>query len=137
MYNESSDLLHSVIIHTFDDVLNARKKAREILDSYQYSTLDQTKFITAISELLRNVIIHAGKGQIDFHRISKSNSVGIRCVVSDSGPGISDVTKAMMEGYSSVGSLGLGLSGAKNLSDDFKINSTPGSGTTIQITKWK
>ncbi len=134
---ENSDFIQAIDIRTFEDILNARKRAREILEGFQYSTLEQTKFITAISELLRNILIHAGKGKIEFLKTTKGIQMGVRCIVSDTGPGISDLNKAMIEGFSTVGSLGLGLSGAKNLCDDFKINSIVGEGTTVQITKWK
>jgi serine/threonine-protein kinase RsbT len=128
---------YELAINTFEDVLLARRKAREIMDQYKFTTLDQTKFITAISELLRNVIIHAGNGTLIFRVISVSERMGVKCVITDQGPGIIDINQALTEGFSTVGSLGLGLGGAKKLSDDFVISSTPQKGTTVEIIKWK
>lgn len=128
---------HNIPINTFEDVLIARKKARELMDYHKFSTLDQTKFITAISELLRNVIIHAGSGKFQLSISETGGTFLVKCIVSDKGPGIKDINKALKEGYSSVGSLGLGLSGAKNLSDEFSITSSPETGTIVQIIKWR
>ncbi len=103
----------------------------------RFSVLDQTKFITAISELLRNTLIHATKGDAKFSIVDRGSKIGIKATISDKGPGIQNIPLSMTEGYSTVGSLGLGLSGAKQLSDDFSISSTVDVGTTVQIIKWK
>jgi serine/threonine-protein kinase RsbT len=137
MATESESQVCDLSINTFEDLLIARKKSRLIMETNHFSTLDQTKFITAISELLRNALIHAGKGIVKLSIINESNKAGIKCTISDNGPGIPNIPLAMTEGYSTVGSLGLGLSGAKKLSDEFSISSTVNVGTTIQIIKWR
>lgn len=124
-------------INTFEDVLIARKRARDLMEEHRFTTLDQTKFITAISELLRNVLIHAGNGDFNLSVLDNLDKFGIRCIISDQGPGIKDLDRAMVEGYSTVGSLGLGLGGAKKLSDDFHISSKINEGTTVSIIKWR
>jgi len=137
MSHETETQVCYLAINTFEDLLIARKKARLLMEMNHFSILNQTKFITAISELLRNALIHASKGNAKFSIIDNSNKIGIKATISDNGPGIQNIPLSMTEGYSTVGSLGLGLSGSKQLSDDFSISSTVGVGTTVQIIKWK
>lgn len=133
----TSNKTYHLKINTFEDVLIARKRARDLMEEHRFTTLDQTKFITAISELLRNVLIHAGNGDFNMSILDNLDKFGIKCIISDQGPGIKDIDKAMVEGYSTVGSLGLGLGGAKKLSDDFFISSKTNEGTTVSIIKWR
>jgi len=125
-----------VPINSYEDVVIARQSVRKIMEKMGYSLIDQTKTITAVSELARNIVIHAGKGYMLVTIIQKNNRRGITCEFKDSGPGIADIEKSMQGGYSTVKSLGLGLSGSKKLSDDFSITSSIGKGTTVSITKW-
>jgi serine/threonine-protein kinase RsbT len=125
-----------VPIISYEDVVIARQSVRKIMEKMGYSLIDQTKTITAVSELARNIVIHAGKGYMLVTIIQKNNRRGITCEFTDSGPGIADIEKSMQGGYSTVKSLGLGLSGSKKLSDEFSINTSIGKGTTVLITKW-
>ena len=110
-----------------------RQRAVEI----GFSLVDQTKIVTAASELARNTLQHGGGGQAIVEVVSDGMRRGIRLVFEDSGPGIADVTQAMKDGYSTAGGLGLGLSGAKRLSNEFAISSSPGVGTRVVITRWR
>ena len=110
-----------------------RQKAIEI----GFSLVDQTKIVTAASELARNTIQHGGGGHATIEVVSDGLRRGLRLAFQDSGPGIADITLAMKDGYSTAGGLGLGLSGAKRLSNEFSISSNPGAGTRVVITRWK
>jgi serine/threonine-protein kinase RsbT len=99
--------------------------------------VDQTKIVTAASELARNTLLHGGGGRAVLEIVSDGIRRGLRLVFEDKGPGIADIQLAMKDGYSTGGGLGLGLSGAKRLSNEFAISSTPGGGTTVVITRWK
>src|SRR6185295_70785 len=99
--------------------------------------VDQTKIVTAASELARNTIIHGGGGQATIELVSDGIRRGIRLVFEDHGPGIADLEQAMKDGFSTGGGLGLGLSGAKRLANEFSISSTPGVGTRVVITRWR
>jgi serine/threonine-protein kinase RsbT len=102
-----------------------------------FSLVDQTKVITAASELARNTIQHGGGGHAEIEVIHDGTRRGLRLTFQDSGPGIADIALAMRDGYSTGGGLGLGLSGAKRLSNDFAVSSTPGQGTRVVITRWR
>ena len=110
-----------------------RKRAIEI----GFSLVDQTKIVTAASELARNAIQHGGGGHVLVEIVSDGIRRGLRLAFEDQGPGIADIQLAMKDGYSTAGGLGLGLSGAKRLSNEFAISSTPGGGTRVVITLWK
>ena len=110
-----------------------RQKAIEI----GFSLVDQTKIVTAASELARNTIQHGGGGRATIEVVSDGLRRGLRLAFEDTGPGIADIALAMKDGYSSAGGLGLGLSGAKRLSNEFSISSNPGGGTRVVITRWK
>jgi serine/threonine-protein kinase RsbT len=99
--------------------------------------VDATFLATAISELARNIVAYAGKGEITVKAIRGSNRVGICVVASDRGPGISDIRQALRDGFSTSGSLGIGLPGVRRLMDEFEIKSRPGLGTTVAVKKWK
>lgn len=123
-----------IYVGSYEDIILARQKIRFITQDLSFSLLDQTRIITAVSELGRNIVVHAKEGHISVFKLSGKE--GIRIIFQDNGPGISNISKAMESGFSTVGSLGLGLSGSKNLSDEFDIKSIPGKGTTITIIKW-
>lgn len=120
-----------------EDVVVARLTARKASTAAGFSLLDQTRITTAVSELARNIILYAGQGSMECSEIlSHQYGKGLHFVFSDSGPGIADIPLALTPGYSTGGGLGLGLSGTRRLMDEFTIVSTPGTGTTITITKW-
>ena len=113
-----------------------RQFVRKYAVDLGFSLIDQTKFVTAASELGRNTVIHGGGGVARVDIVEKGARRGIRVVFEDWGPGIRDIERAMRDGYTSGGGLGLGLGGAKRLTSDFSIESTPGSGTRVEITQW-
>ncbi len=121
-------------ISGYEDILLARQAARAEAKRMGFSIIDQTKIITAVSELARNIVVHAGKGTMRIGRASRGT--GLALTFTDQGPGFSDVAMAMSKGFSTVNSLGLGLSGAKALSDAFDIRSSPGQGASVTITKY-
>jgi serine/threonine-protein kinase RsbT len=99
--------------------------------------VDQTKFITAASELARNMLRYADGGEVHLSLLSKGSSRGLCLNFIDRGPGITDIAQALMDGFTTGGGLGLGLGGAKRLVDEFDIQSEPGKGTKVSIVKWK
>jgi serine/threonine-protein kinase RsbT len=119
------------------DVVLFRNRLKEHAIKIGMSILNQTKLITAASELVRNMLKYAGGGKILMEIISKNNQSGLRVTFEDKGPGIPDIKVAMQDGYSTGRSLGLGLPGAKRLSNEFEIKSEMGKGTTISIIRWK
>jgi serine/threonine-protein kinase RsbT len=102
-----------------------------------FSSSDATLIATAISELARNIVSYARKGEIVLDKIQNASRKGILVIAIDNGPGISDVRQAMRDGFSTSGSLGLGLPGVRRLMDEFEIKSQSGRGTTVQVRKWK
>nr|WP_202519094.1 ATP-binding protein [Streptomyces sp. SID1034] len=100
------------------------------------SLVDQTKMITAASELARNTLTYGGGGMVRAGTVSRGGKRGVAAIFEDSGPGIPDVEQAMTDGWTSGGGLGLGLSGARRLVDDFDLNTVPGEGTVVTIIKW-
>ena len=133
---EPREKLFEMPITSDEDVIMARQKVRAIAQQLGFSMLDQTRVVTAVSELGRNIVVHAGKGDMNVFRAEEGERSGISIIFSDNGPGITDVDQALTDGYSSVGSMGLGLKGASRLVDRFDIDSNPGAGTTITNTKW-
>lgn len=120
-----------------EDVVRLRQLLRERAVSAGFSLVDQTKIVTAASELARNTVQYGGGGEAQLTLVANGTRVGVKLVFVDQGPGIADVELALKDGYTSGGGLGLGLGGAKRLSDEFHIDTVPGTGTTITITKWK
>jgi serine/threonine-protein kinase RsbT len=127
----------SLPLRSDDHIVLVRQAVRQRAIEQGFSLVDQTKIVTAASELARNTIIHGGGGQATIELVSDGIRRGIRLVFEDSGPGIANIELAMKDGYSTGGGLGLGLSGAKRLSNEFAISSTPEAGTRIVITRWK
>lgn len=119
------------------DMVVFRNRLREFAVKIGMSLVNQTKLITAASELSRNMLRYAGGGIVLIEIVNGQRQNGLRVTFSDKGPGIPDIDKAMKDGFSTGKSLGLGLPGAKRLVNDFDIKSTVGKGTTIIITKWK
>ena len=119
------------------DVIPFRNRLREYAVKIGMSLVNQTKIITAASELARNMLKYASGGKVIIEVVSKGRENGIRLTFRDDGPGISDVKLAMQDGYSTGKSLGLGLPGTKRLVSEFNIESAVGKGTTVTVTKWK
>ncbi|HXM94464.1 MAG TPA: anti-sigma regulatory factor [Candidatus Dormibacteraeota bacterium] len=124
-------------INSDQDIVAARQRGRALAGELGFSTTDSTLIATAISELARNIVSYARKGEITLKTIHGSSRHGILVVASDDGPGIPDVLQAMRDGFSTSGSLGLGLPGVRRLMDEFQITSQPGRGTTVTVKKWK
>ncbi len=119
------------------DIVIARQKGRELAAQVGFQFTDLTLIATAISELARNIVLYAKRGEIIIRSNHHGEGVGITIVATDKGPGIWNIEQAMQVGYSTSGSLGLGLPGVKRLVDEFEIVSKVGEGTTVTITKWK
>ena len=124
-------------VRTTDDVVLVRQAVRQRAVELGFNLVDQTKLVTAASELARNLVQHAGGGVVRIETVAEGVRRGLRLVFEDQGPGIDDIALAMRDGYSTAGGLGLGLSGAKRLSNDFQIDSAPGKGTRITIARWR
>jgi serine/threonine-protein kinase RsbT len=118
------------------DIVSARQRGRELASQGGFSSTEQTLIATAISEVARNIVEYAERGEIVLTAIEREGRRGIMVVARDSGPGISDVELAMRDGYSSKNSLGMGLPGAKRLMDEFAVRSVLGEGTMITMKKW-
>jgi len=126
-----------VAINSDQDIVTARQEGRVLATRLCFSSVDATFIATAISELARNILAYAGKGEIMLRATHGSNREGILVVASDNGPGIRDIPQALRDGFSTSGSLGLGLPGVRRLMDEFEIKSQPGRGTTVSVKKWK
>lgn len=118
------------------DILLARQRGRDLGRSIGFVATDLTLIATAISELARNIVLYAREGVIELCVVSEDSRRGLVVVARDQGPGIADIHRAMQDGYSTSGGLGLGLPGVKRLMDGFEIQSRTGHGTTVQIAKW-
>ena len=126
-----------VAINSDQDIVTARQKGRALAMELGFSTGNATLIATSISELARNIVSYARRGEIILNTIQGPSSQGISIVASDNGPGIRDIRQAMRDGFSTSGSLGLGLPGVRRLMDDFEIASEPGRGTIVTVKKWK
>jgi serine/threonine-protein kinase RsbT len=120
-----------------DDVVAVRQGVRSMAVEIGLSLVDQTKIVTAASELGRNTFVHGGGGIAVLEIIRDTARRGLRLTFEDKGPGIADIERALQDGYSSGGGLGLGLGGSKRLSSEFTIQSAPGQGTLVTIIRWK
>ena len=120
------------------DVVRARQVVRKMAQEQGFSLVEQTKLVTASSELARNTLIHGGGGHVDLEVLKESDGrCGIRLRFVDEGPGIADMKLAMTDGWTSGNGLGLGLTGSKRLASEFDIQSAPGQGTRVTIVRWK
>lgn len=124
-------------IQASSDVVLVRQAVRTLASEIGLTLVDQTKIVTAASELARNTLDHGKGGQVRVELVKNDVRSGLRLVFEDTGPGIKDIALAMTDGYTTGGGLGLGLSGSKRLVHDFDIDSKPGEGTRITIVRWK
>jgi serine/threonine-protein kinase RsbT len=120
-----------------EDIVLVRQAVRAWAVELGFSLVDQTKIVTAASELARNTVVHGGGGTVELELVVQGARRGVRLTFRDHGPGIADVTAAMRDGFTSGAGLGLGLGGARRLSNEFDIHSRPGEGTVVRITRWK
>ncbi|MFX0132901.1 MAG: anti-sigma regulatory factor [Candidatus Hodarchaeota archaeon] len=118
------------------DLIKARQLAREFAKNLGFTIINQTKIVTAVSELIRNVLDYALEGKMIVESVIKEGKKGLIILVMDKGPGIENIELAMTDGYSTSGGLGKGLSGSKKLMDEFEIKSELGVGTEVKVTKW-
>jgi serine/threonine-protein kinase RsbT len=118
------------------DVVRVRQAVRTHAVAAKLSLIDQTKLVTATSELARNTVTYGGGGEARIEHVTQLDRSGIRVTFIDRGPGIGDLEKALTDGWTSGTGMGLGLSGARRLVDDFDISSTPGEGTVVSVVKW-
>jgi serine/threonine-protein kinase RsbT len=125
-----------VRITTDDDIVTARQEGRRLSSTLGFSSTDLTLIATAISEVARNIRLYADQGDVQLKLVREQDREGIVVVARDKGPGIQNVELAMQDGYSSRGSSGLGLPGARRLMDEFEIRSRPGRGVTVTMKKW-
>lgn len=119
------------------DIVAVRQSTRRLAVEIRLSLVDQTKIVTAASELARNLLVYGGGGEVIMEVINQGSRNGLRIHFVDQGPGIADMNLALRDGYTSGGGLGLGLGGAKRLVNEFEIESAPGKGTHVTITRWK
>jgi serine/threonine-protein kinase RsbT len=120
-----------------EDVVRVRRQVRAAAAEAGMSLVDQTKVVTAASELARNILVHGGGGWVVIDKVSSpAGRAGIRITFNDHGPGIPDVSLALTDGWTTGSGLGLGLSGARRLVDDFELTTEPGAGTSVMVTKW-
>jgi serine/threonine-protein kinase RsbT len=126
-----------VAINSDQDIVTARQKGRALATGLGFATGDATLIATAISELARNIVSYARRGEITLKIVDGPGRQGISVIASDDGPGIPDIRQALRDGFSTSGSLGLGLPGVRRLMDEFEITSQPGRGTIVAVKKWK
>ena len=119
------------------DILMVRNAVRMWAADLGFNLVDQTKMITAASELARNTVDYGGGGEVTLEMLNDGTRRGLRLVFADQGPGINNIELALKDGYTTGSGLGLGLGGSKRLVNDFNIQSEPGKGTRVSITRWK
>jgi serine/threonine-protein kinase RsbT len=124
-------------IRTGDDVVRVRQQVRVVASKTGLSLVDQTKLVTAASELARNALVHGGGGTAHLEVVASAGGrTGVRIAFTDEGPGITDIDMALTDGWTTGSGLGLGLSGARRLVDEFELTSKPGGGTSVMVVKW-
>ena len=124
-------------VDSADDIVRVRQVVRAWAIERRFSLVDQTKLVTAASELTRNMLLYAGGGTVELESLVEQGRYGLRLTFEDHGPGIADIGLAMKDGYTTGSGLGLGLGGAKRLVNEFDIQSRPGVGTSIRIARWR
>ena len=124
-------------VSTAEDIVGVRRIVREWALSMGFGLVDQTKIVTAASELARNVLVHGGGGTVALEALNDGNRRGLRLAFEDRGRGIPDVNAALRDGFTTGNGLGLGLGGARRLSNEFEIHTRPGEGTRVVITRWR
>lgn len=127
----------TVPLRVDSDVVLVRQIVRRWAQELKFSLIDQTKIVTAASELARNTVIHGGGGELIMEAVQELPRVGLRLTFEDKGPGIADLKQAMTDGFTTGGGMGLGLGGSKRLSNEFEIVSQPGEGTRVTFCRWK
>jgi len=133
----ATDKADTMPVRTSDDVVRVRQTVRAFAIQAGFSLVDQTKLITAASEIARNTVDYGGGGTLRLEILSNGQRRGVRLTFEDKGPGIADLSLALTDGYTSGGGLGLGLSGARRLSNEFDIKSAPGEGTVVTLARWR
>ncbi|GAA3864543.1 anti-sigma regulatory factor [Streptomyces lannensis] len=123
-------------IRSDTDLAWVRQHVRQAAAEVGFGLVEQTKLITAASELARNTLVHGGGGQVESVFLDRGHARGLRLTFTDEGPGISDVERALTDGYTSGGGLGLGLGGARRLVHEFSIDTSPGNGTSVTVVCW-
>ena len=131
------DSTGSVPLHSEEDIVGSRQKVRALTQALKFSLVDQTKMITAASELSRNTLVHGGGGAMRWELLDDGVRRGVRLHFEDTGPGIPDLKLALTDGWTSGKGMGLGLPGSKRLVHEFELHSVPGQGTRVSITRWK
>lgn len=126
----------TIPLQTDEHVVALRKQVRERAIELKFSLVDQTKLVTAASELARNTLKYGGGGEVRLATLSQGVRKGFQLIFTDRGPGIANIEMALKDGFTTGGGLGLGLGGSKRLADEFDIQSRPGEGTSVTITKW-
>ncbi len=119
------------------DIVLCRQAVRKLAQELKFSLVDQTKVITAASELARNTVVYGGGGEMRWKKLSDGARVGLRLAFEDQGPGIADVALALTEGYTSGKGMGVGLSGSKRLMNEFDIRTAVGAGTCVTVARWR
>jgi serine/threonine-protein kinase RsbT len=132
----TSTMSERITVGSDQDVVRVRQLVRTVAVEVKLSLVDQTKLVTAASELARNTLVYGGGGTVEISQVENGRRKGIRIVFADQGPGIPDLDLALTDGYTTGGGLGLGLSGARRLVDEFDIDTRVGEGTSITVTKW-
>ncbi|WP_322102625.1 anti-sigma regulatory factor [Paraburkholderia sp. J41] len=136
-YDTTGRLAAQVSLRSDEEIVRLRQIVRDAAIAQGFSLIEQTKFVTAASELARNTLLYGGGGDARLEVLTSGVRVGLRLAFIDQGPGIPDIERALTDGFTSGNGLGLGLGGSRRLCDEFTIESAPGSGTTVTITKWK
>ena len=124
-------------IRSPEDIVVVRRVVREWSIASGFSLVDQTKLVTAASELARNTLVHGGGGEVRMQRLNDDQRKGVWLEFRDQGPGIADIDRALQDGFTTGGGLGLGLGGARRLANHFDIESAPGQGTIVKIARWR
>jgi serine/threonine-protein kinase RsbT len=137
MVSGTAEKTEVIPIADSSDVVRVRQRVRNWTIELKFSLVDQTKIVTAASELGRNTLEHGGGGSMEMSVVVNGARRGLRLRFIDQGPGIADIALALKDGYTSGGGMGLGLGGSKRLMNEFEIETVPGSGTTITVIRWK
>lgn len=124
-------------LRSSNDVVLARQRVRQWATELRFTLVDQTKLVTAASELGRNALDHGKGGQMIIEQVGAGGRIGLKLIFEDNGPGIPDIGLALKDGFSTGSGLGLGLGGSKRLVNEFSIESTAGKGTTVTVVRWK
>ena len=132
----SSEHSGSLPVRIEQDVVLARQLARKLASDCGMRLVDLTKLVTAVSELARNTVVYGGGGDMDWQVLEEPGRTGVRLLFRDEGPGIPDLQLALTDGWTSGNGLGLGLTGARRLVDEFELDTAPGEGTRVTITRW-